>query len=98
MSATYIIGQVFGLLASILYIWIFLFIVHNVVIRLTPYKSQLSKAVISTAFLVFTGTLYTWMGTVGFGSSKFVLPSHLFVLGLTWSEYYRGTKANRSNG
>lgn len=97
MSISFIVSQVFGLLASILYLWIFLFILHNVLIRLTRFKSRLSKAVSSTLFICFTGTLFIWMGSIGFGSSKFVLPSHLFLLGMTWMEYYQGNKLDQSN-
>lgn len=97
MSISFIVSQVFGLLASILYLRIFLFIIHNVMIRLTPYKSRLSKAVSSTIFLVFTCTLYLWLGTRGFGSSQFVLPSHVFLLGLMWAEYYQETKKDQLN-
>lgn len=97
MSVSFIVSQVFGLLASVLYLWIFLFILHNALIRLTRFKSRLSKAVSSTLFLLFTGTLFTWMASVGFGSSNFVLPSHLFLLGLNWAEYFMGTKQDQSS-
>lgn len=97
MSVSFIAGQIFGLLASIMYLWIFLFILHNALIRLTRFKSRLSKAVSSTLFLLFTGTLFTWMGSVGFGSSAYVLPSHLFLLALNWTEYFRSAKEDQSS-
>jgi len=98
MSVNFIVSQFFGLLASIVYLWIFLFIFHNALIRLTRFKSLKSKAVSNTIFIVFTGSLYTFMGTMGFGSNTFVLPSHLFLLGLTWAEYFRDTREVKNNG
>ena len=98
MTITYAVSQFFGLAACILYLLIFLFFFHNAMIRLTRFKSKLSKAVSCTAFILFTGTLYTWMGYAGYGSSAFVAPSHVFVLGLIWAEYYRETKMARSKG
>ncbi len=98
MNFTYFISQFFALVASVLYLMIFLFIIHNVIIRTTRYNSRLSKAVIATGFLVFTAVLYTIMGYYGFGEPTFVLPSHLFVLGLTWAEYYRVGKQDENNG
>lgn len=95
MNVAQILSPIFALAASILYLLIFLFIIHNAVIRLTPYKSRLSKAVIATGFLAFTGALYTWMAYAGYGASTYVLPSHLFVLGLTWAEFYRTGKAEQ---
>lgn len=82
----------FALVASIAYLMIFLFIIHNAVIRLTPLKTPLSKALIATGFLACTGALYTWMGHVGYGSSTYVLPSHLFVLVITWGEFFMGNR------
>lgn len=97
MTLTLIASQIFGLIASIVYLLIFLFIVHNVVIRVTPYRSRRSKAVIATGFLLFTGALYTWMGAKGFGTTAYILPSHLFALALVWSDYFRSGK-EQSNG
>jgi len=97
MSINFIVSQFFGLLASIMYLWIFLFILHNSLIRLTRFKSRRSKAVSSTLFLLFTAILFTWLGTIGFGSSNFVLPSHLFLLGTTWAEFYNGNRQDQKN-
>lgn len=98
MSANFIVGQFFGLLASIFYLWIFLFVVHNAIIRLTPYNTRRSKAISSTAFLLFTGLLFSGMAFVQSTPNPFILPSHLFLLGATWAEYYQGNKLDRSNG
>jgi len=91
MQQTFV-SSFFALAASIAYLMIFLFIIHNAVIRLTPLKSPLSKALIATGFLACTAVLYTWMGSVGYGASTYVLPSHLFVLAVTWSEFLLGRR------
>lgn len=98
MTVNMMIGQFFALVASTLYLWVFLYIIHNAVIRMTPLKSRISKALIATGFLMFSGTLFTWMGANGYGSSTHVLPSHVLVFAYTWGDYFFGTWQDRTNG
>ncbi len=97
MNFMHILSQVFALGACIVYLLVFLYILNFLVARYTRFKSQLSLASIKTGVLIFTAVLYTIMSSLGYGSSAFVLPSHLFVIGLIWAEYYRGNKQNQSS-
>lgn len=96
MLNSFFLSQFFAIIASIAYLMLFVFVVQNAVIRLTPYKGPLAKIVSATVFLAFTGVLYTWMGRNGFGSNANVLPSHAFVLAYHWLEFMK-TKRQLSN-
>lgn len=97
MSFIHILSQIFALAACIVYLLVFLYILNFLVSRYTRFKSALSLAAVKTGVLIFTATMYTIMSSMGYGSSTFILPSHLFVIGLIWAEYYRGNKQNQNS-
>lgn len=97
MTFLHILSQIFALGACIVYLLVFLYILNFIVSRYTRFKSPLALATVKTGVLVFTAAMYTVMSAMGYGSSTFILPSHLFVIGLIWAEYYRGYKQNQSN-